>query len=114
MKPANGWLVFVPCYLRISAWWLLPVCLLGTTGIQAQNGNRNQFWNEFQFTRPLKGKWALETDIGQTWTSTPTKRSPFSESSQIYACFWGHFYANSRWKLSALAAYYYNRDVPEI
>lgn len=73
-----------------------------------------QFWNELTFTRPLKGKWALELNVGQTFTSQPDKGNPFYKSSQFYIRGWAHYYMNHRWKFSFSYGYYYNKDVPEI
>lgn len=73
-----------------------------------------QFWNEFAFTKPLKGKVALELNLGQSWTSTPEHKGMFSTNSQLYVRAWAHYYHSSRWKFSGFLAYYYNKDVPEI
>lgn len=73
-----------------------------------------QFWNEFAFTRTLKGKFALELNLGQTWTSTPEHKGMFSTNAQLYVRPWFHYYHSSRWKFSGFLAYFYNKDVPEI
>jgi hypothetical protein len=73
-----------------------------------------QFWNEIQFSRALKGKWALEFNFGNTWTSKENESNPFYKKSQLYAREWVHYYASPRWKLSMFVAYYFNKDVPEI
>ncbi|MEX6686969.1 DUF2490 domain-containing protein [Danxiaibacter flavus] len=92
---------------------LVILVFLCNTGY-SQNKTYNQFWNEFQFTRPLKGKWALEFNLGQTWTSTPVDKNFFHTNSQLYLRAWVHYYASPRWKLSFSYAYFYNKDVPEI
>ena len=76
--------------------------------------NYKQFWNEFNFTRTLKGKWSLELNLGQTWTSSPEQSSMFSYNSQLYARGWVHYHFNARWKFSFFYAYFFNRYVPEI
>jgi hypothetical protein len=73
-----------------------------------------QFWDEIQFTAALKGKWALEFNFGNTWTSKANESSLFYTKSQLYVREWVHYYASPRWKLSMFIAYFYNKDVPEI
>lgn len=95
--------------------WMAPLFFFA--GILPCSGQTNiytQFWNEFAFSRPLKGKKAFEVNIGQTWTSTPANNSMLATNSQLYLRVWGHYYQSSRWKLSAFMAYYFNKDVPEI
>ena len=73
-----------------------------------------QFWNEIQLTRALKGKWSLEFNFGNTWTSKANESNLFYKKSQLYAREWVHYYASPRWKLSLFVAYYFNKNVPEI
>jgi Protein of unknown function (DUF2490) len=87
---------------------------LCTTPLLGQTNHYAQFWNEFAFTRSLKGKWASELNLGQTWTSTADNKNMFYRNSQLYVRLWVHYYASSRWKISSFLSYYYNRSVPEI
>lgn len=89
---------------------LLILCSYG----KAQTNKYTQFWNEFAFTRSLKGKWVWELNLGQTWSSTPDNHNPFYVNSQLYVRTWIHYYAGPRWKLSAFFSYFYNRAVPEL
>jgi len=73
-----------------------------------------QFWNEVQFTRALEGKWSLEFNFGNTWTSKENESNLFYKKSQLYVRGWAHYYASPRWKLSLFLAYFYNKNVPEI
>lgn len=73
-----------------------------------------QFWNEIQFTRALQGKWSLEFNFGNTWTSKANESNLFYKKSQLYTRLWAHYYASPRWKLSLFLAYFYNKNVPEI
>ncbi len=93
---------------------LFLLCLLAPI-TQAQTTSYFQFWNEFALTRPLGTRWSAELNLGDTWSSSPNEHKDiFSYNAQLYARGWAHYYFNSRWKFSAFAAYYYNRDVPEI
>ncbi len=100
--------------LLLISVFLLGVFIFCNNNGYCQNKTYNQFWNEFQFTRPLKGKWALEFNFGQTWTSTPVDKNFFHTNAQLYLRAWVHYYASPRWKLSFSYAYFYNKDVPEI
>jgi hypothetical protein len=97
---------------------LIFVCfffLIQVQRVSAQEQtNYSQFWNEFSFTRALKGKWSLELNLGQTWTSSPEHNSMFSFNSQLYLRGWVHYHFSPRWKFSYFYAYFYNRYVPEI
>jgi len=93
----------------------IVVCFLLFSGYgTAQTNSYSQFWNEFAFTRSLKGKWVGELNFGQTWSSTPEVNNPFYVNSQLYARAWIHYYATARWKFSAFLSYFYNRAVPEL
>jgi hypothetical protein len=74
----------------------------------------NQFTNEFQFNRNIGKITELEFDFAQGFTSGDEENNPFYKSSQISARLWLHYFANKKWKLSGFAAFFYNRDVPEI
>jgi hypothetical protein len=74
----------------------------------------NQFNDEFQFNRAVSDKWALELDLGQVFSNTPSEDQIFKTLIQGYALFWGHYFISPRWKLSTSLFYYYNHDVPEI
>lgn len=92
----------------------LCICISFCHHVFGQHTTYNQFWNEFQFTRPLKGKWALEFNLGQTWTSAPNEKNFFHTNSQLYLRAWVHYYASPRWKFSFFYSYFYNKEVPEI
>ncbi|HYJ38154.1 MAG TPA: DUF2490 domain-containing protein [Chitinophagaceae bacterium] len=90
-------------------------CFLNYSLVRGQEQTTySQFWNEFSFTKTLKGKWSLELNLGQTWTSSPDHNSMFSFNSQLYARAWVHYHFNARWKFSFFYAYYFNKYVPEI
>ena len=74
----------------------------------------NQFTNEFQFNRNIVKLTAMEFDFAQGFTSGEEENNPFYKNSQISARLWLHYFANKKWKLSGFAAFFYNRDVPEI
>lgn len=97
--------------LRLSL--MATVLFISYYGV-AQTNKYAQFWNEFAFTRSLKGKWVGELNLGQTWSSTPENNKPFYVNSQLYVRAWIHYYAGPRWKLSAFFSYFYNRAVPEL
>lgn len=103
--------------MRLSKEFILIVVffMLTSTGKSQKNTLRyTQFWNEFAFTRPLKGNWALEFNFGQTWTSPIGGNDFFYTNAQLYARVWVHYFLNPRWKLSYFYAYFSNKDVPEI
>ena len=94
---------------------LLILFALYGSGVRAQTNQYKQFWNEFAFTKPLKGKWSIEANLGQTYTATPPEhKSMFASSAQVYARFWLHHYHSARWRFSMFFAYYYNKYIPEI
>jgi hypothetical protein len=83
--------------------------------VGAQTTHYKQFWNEYAFTKTLKGKWSVEANLGHTYTATPPEhKSMFASSAQVYGRVWLHHYYNARWKFSMFFAYYYNKYVPEI
>lgn len=79
-----------------------------------QKTNYSQFWNEIQFTRTINDKWSTELDIGNSYSSEESSSNPFENNVQKTFRFWGNYYLNPRWKLSAFVAYFDNKDVPEI
>lgn len=79
--------------------------------LYAQTVTYSQFWNDFQFVTPIKGKWSNEINIGQVWTSLPdVKGNPFHASSQLYGRIWLH-YALPKLKLSVFTGYNYNAEI---
>lgn len=69
-----------------------------------------QFWNDFQFVTPIKGKWSNEINIGQVWTSVPMDDNPFHTNAQIYGRIWLH-YSFDRFKVSVFTGYNHNPEV---
>ncbi|NCD72354.1 DUF2490 domain-containing protein [Mucilaginibacter agri] len=80
----------------------------------AQVQGYKQFNNEIDFNHDLSTKWALETNVGQSWTTKPGHESVFSSLAQLYLREWVHYMPSDKWKLSFFYAFYYNRYVPEI
>lgn len=80
----------------------------------AQTEKENQFTNEYQFNSIAGRKTAVELDLNHSYTSGTQETNPFYHSSQMSGIFWIHYYASIKWKLSGSAAYFYNKDVPEI
>jgi hypothetical protein len=80
----------------------------------AQTQKYTQANNEIDFNHDLSPKWALELNVGQSWTTKPGQSSLFSSLAQLYGRAWVHYALNEKWKLSFFYAYYYNRYVPEI
>ena len=95
-------------------WFFFFLIIAFTLNARSQTTTYNQFWNEFIFTKPLKGKWALELNLGQSYTSTGENSNIFSRNAQVYPRIWVHYNATARWKLSLFFAYYFNQYVPEI
>ncbi|MEN2400251.1 DUF2490 domain-containing protein [Flavobacterium sp. MC2016-06] len=79
-----------------------------------QNTTYNQSWNEIQFTRTLNEKWSTELDLANSYSGTESSSNPFENNVQRSFRLWGNYYLTPRWKTSAFAAYYDNKDVPEI
>ena len=82
--------------------------------LHAQTQSYNQLNNEFDFNHDLSQKWALEFNIGQSWTTLPGHDNILSSLGQVYGRIWAHYALNDKWKLSFFYAYYYNHYVPEI
>ncbi|MBO9571827.1 MAG: DUF2490 domain-containing protein [Chitinophagaceae bacterium] len=98
--------------LKLLCILLLTVCCVDAG---CQSTTYTQFWNEFSLSRPLKGKWSIEFNLGQSWTATPPDhKSMFASNAQIYGRAWIHYYFTAKWKLSIFYAYFYNKYVPEI
>lgn len=79
-----------------------------------QTTKYGQFWGEVQFNRTLSTKWSTELDLGTSYSSTESSPNIFDQNTQRSFRAWGHYFLSPRWKLSAFAAYYNNKDVPEI
>jgi Protein of unknown function (DUF2490) len=91
------------------------ICIILSVEGRGQTLVYNQFWNQYEFTKTLKGKWSLEFDIGQSWTGTPPdNKKMFTYYSQVYFRGWTHFHFSSRWRFSIFFAYFFNKYVPEI
>ena len=80
------------------------------TDVHCQNASYHQFWNDFQFVTPIKGKWSNEINIGQVWTSVPTDDNPFHTNVQLYARVWLH-YSLSKFKFSVFTGYNHNPEI---
>lgn len=81
------------------------------TDVHSQSTSYNQFWNDFQFVTPIKGKWSNEINIGQVWTSAPgIDENLFHVNGQVYARIWLH-YSLSKLKLSVFTGYNHNPEV---
>lgn len=74
----------------------------------------NQITNEFQFNRMLNDKWAGELNIGSAFSNTPSENRILKTNIQRFPRIWAHYYVSPRWKLSAFAALFRNKDVPDI
>ena len=88
--------------------------LFSQQSIKAQTTSYKQLANELQLARAINDKWALESWVGGTFSSTPTESHVLNTNIQRYIFIWGHYYLSPRWKLSSSLAYYYNKDVPDI
>ena len=88
--------------------------LFSRQSVKAQTTSYNQLSNELQLARAINDKWAAETWLGGTFSSTPTESHVLNTNIQRYIFIWGHYYLSPRWKLSSSLAYYYNKDVPDI
>lgn len=92
----------------------LFVILIITNLSYGQTTTYGQSWNEIQFNRTINEKWSTEFDLSSSYSSTATSSNIFQQNIQKSFRGWGHYYLTPRWKLSAFAAYYDNKDVPEI
>jgi hypothetical protein len=88
--------------------------VLTTSKVFAQSQSYNRANNEINFNHDLSRQWALELDVGQSWTSVPGQEPVLSDLSQLYTELWAHYGLNDKWKLSFAYAYYFNKYVPEI
>lgn len=88
--------------------------IFGSTQLQAQTDNLNQFWNEYDFTKDLSQKWVLQLDAGLVTSSTPEDSDIFHNITQFYIRPWVHYYPSEKWKVSVFYAYYSNQNVPEL
>ena len=100
--------------MKKPGWYIFFLLIVFASNARGQTTTYNQFWNEFTFTKPLKGKWALELNLGQSYTSTGENINIFSRNAQFYPRIWAHFNATARWKVSLFYAYFFNQYVPEI
>ncbi len=80
----------------------------------AQTEVYNQFWSEISTARAIKGKWAVEGILEGRRSSKPNEKGMFELRSRFGVQFWGHYFATSRYKLSAQFAYYNNKNVPDL
>lgn len=103
-----------PDALVMNVLLVLIVFNFSLCSTNAQTTVYNQLNPEFQFNRAISDKWALELDLGYTFSNTPEENNILKTLIQGYSMFWGHFFASPRWKLSSSLFYYYNHDVPEI
>jgi hypothetical protein len=96
---------------RILTFVLLLKLIILSIQSNAQSTNYNQFWNDFQFVTPIKGKWINEINIGQVWTSAPAiNNDPFYTNAQVYARIWLH-YILPKVKLSVFTGYNHNPEI---
>lgn len=94
--------------------FLVLFCGLGAHLSTAQNTFYKQFWNEFQFTHPVGQAFALELDLGSSFSNTPNERSRLTKFTQFAGMTQLHYFLSAKWKLSLIAAYFTNSYVPEI
>jgi hypothetical protein len=94
--------------------YIIYFILLTCTIVNAQTDERNQFWNEYIFTKDLSQNWVVELDGGLTTSSTPESKNLFHDMTQAYIRGWAHYYPGDRWKVSIFYAYYSNKNVPEL
>jgi hypothetical protein len=94
--------------------FLVFLLFIFSVNVKAQTTSYTQLGNELQFSRAINDKWAAETWLGGTFSSTPTESHVLKTNIQRYIFIWGHYYLSPRWKLSSSFAYYHNKDVPDI
>ena len=82
--------------------------------VHGQTQGYNQINNEFDFNRDLSQHWALEFDVGQSWTTLPGHSNIFSSLAQVYGRAWVHYAPDDKWKLSFFYGYYFNKYDPAI
>jgi hypothetical protein len=80
----------------------------------AQTEKYKQLINEIDITRPFGDKWVGEVQTGAAFSNTPNEDRILKTNIQRYGILWAHYYISPRWKLSSSAAYYHNKDVPDI
>jgi hypothetical protein len=91
----------------------MPFILVINYG-KAQNTSYNQFWNEIQFTHPFAQGYALEIDLGSSFSNTPEQRSRLAVFTQFVSTVQLHHFYTAKWKFSCMGAYFSNSYVPEI
>jgi len=96
---------------RLSIIWLI---LLIRLDVHAQDASYRQLCNELQISRAINDKWSNELYVGGAYSGTPSDKSMFSTLIQRYAQLWGNYQFTPRWKFSTMAAYFHNKDVPEL
>ncbi len=84
--------------------------ILISADLCAQVTTYNQFWNDFQFVTPIKGRWSNEINLGQVWTGVPANNNPFYANAQLYARVWIH-YSLSKAKFSVFTGYNHNPEI---
>lgn len=95
---------------RIFTFVFLLKLILTSTDLCAQHTAYNQFWNDFQFVTPIKGRWSNEINIGQVWTGVPVNNNPFYANAQLYARVWIH-YSLAKAKFSVFTGYNHNPEI---
>ncbi|SHM63601.1 DUF2490 domain-containing protein [Flavobacterium saccharophilum] len=98
---------------------LIKICCIITAFfvcgmINAQSKTYGQSWNELKFNRTINKKWSGELNLGSSYSSTESSSNIFQSNIQQSVAVWAHYYLTPRWKLSTSAAYFNNKDVPEI
>jgi len=94
--------------------FLVFLLLIFSVNVKAQTTSYTQLGNELQFSRAINDRWAAETWLGGTFSSTPAESHVLKTNIQRYIFIWGHYFLSPRWKLSSSFAYYHNKDVPDI
>ena len=96
--------------MRLLFVWVMFHIITLPVAVYGQTKSYNQFWNDFQFVTPIKGKWSNEINIGQVWTSLSGDDDPFHSNAQLYARVWLH-YSLSKFKLSVFTGYNHNPEI---
>ncbi|MCS4224615.1 DUF2490 domain-containing protein [Sphingobacterium sp. BIGb0165] len=99
--------------IRLLFCFLLLNVIVMPTAIYSQTSSYNQFWNDFQFVTPIKGKWSNEINIGQVWTSVPIGDDLFHTNAQLYARVWLH-YSFATFKVSLFTGYNHNPEIRSV
>jgi hypothetical protein len=95
--------------------FVIVLSILVSNTATCQSTNYQAFSSEIADAESIGKKWAMEFNIGQSFTSTPPyNNSMFSKASQFYIRGWAHYYASPRWKLSYSFALFGNTEIPDI